>query len=130
MTKRRTHPGGTGDSQQLALAVGRGGLKEWLAALERRVAEFEAVVEHVPISQRRGRWLEKRLPALEADTRVMFAAARKTFPVALMLGGGKRRLREIEARQMAAFARLAARVAEERAKGWPLKTLYAERLEL
>ena len=47
-----------------------------------------------------------------------------------MLGGGKRRLREIEARQVAAFARLAARVAEERAKGWPLKTLYAERLEL
>ena len=47
-----------------------------------------------------------------------------------MLGGGKRRLREIEARQLAAFARLAARVSEERAKGWPLKTLYAERLEL
>jgi hypothetical protein len=130
MTKRRTHPGGTGDSQQLALAVGRGGLKAWLAALERRVAGFEAVVEHVPISQRRGRWLEKRLPLLEADTRVMFAAARRKFPVALMMGGGKLRLREIEARQMAAFARLAARVSEERAKGWPLKTLYAERLEL
>ena len=130
MNTEKPHPDGTGDSQQLALAVGRGGLKEWLAALERRVAEFEGTVEHVPISQRRGRWLEKRLPLLEADTRVMFAAARRKFPVALMMGGGKKRLREIEARQMAAFARLAARVAEERAKGWPLKTLYAERLEL
>ena len=130
MTKRRTHPGGTGDSRRLALAVGRGGLKGWLAGQEARLAEFEAAVERAPISMRRGRWLERRVPEWAADTRVMFAAARKTYRLELLLGGGGKHLDEMEARQAAAFARVLARVSEERAKGWPLRTLYAERMEL
>jgi hypothetical protein len=125
MTKRRTHPGDTGDSRRLALAVGRGGLNGWLAAEEARLAEFEAAVERAPISIRRGRWLERRVPEWAADARVKFAAARKTFRLALLLGGGGRHLDAMEARQAAAFARVLERVAEERAKGWPRRTLCA-----
>jgi hypothetical protein len=125
MTKRRTHPGDTGDSRRLALAVGRGGLNGWLAKLEVRLAEFEAGVERIPISKRRGRWLERTLPVWAADARAEFASVREAYRLELLLGGGGRHLDAMEARQTAAFARVLERVAEERAKGWPLRTLYA-----
>lgn len=124
MKKRGHHPGETGDSRRLALAVGRGGLNGWLAAEEARLAEFEASVERAPISKRRGRWIERSVPAWTAEARVRFATARKKFRLALWLSGGRKHLDALEARQAAAFARLAERAAEERAKGWPLKTLY------
>jgi hypothetical protein len=63
------------------------------------------------------------VPERAADARVKFAAARTTFRLALLLGGG-RHLDAMEARQAAAFARLLERVAEERAKGWPRRTPY------
>ncbi len=126
MTKRRTHPGDTGDSRRLALADGRGGLDGWLAALEARLAEFEAGLERMPISIRRGRWLERTLPLWAADARVEFAAVREAYRLELLLGGRGKHLDAMEARQAAAFARVLERVAEERAKGWPRRTLYAE----
>lgn len=125
MTKRRTHPGDTGDSRRLALAVGRGGLNGWLAKLEVRLAAFEAGVERIPISKRRGRWLERTLPVWAADARAEFAAVREAYRLELLLGDGGRHLDAMEARQTAAFARVLERVAEERAKGWPLRTLHA-----
>lgn len=124
MRKHRTDPGDAGDSRRLALAVGRGGLGGWLAAEEARLAEFEASVERAPISIRRGRWLERRVPEWAAEARVRFAAARKSYRLELLLGGGGKHLDAMEARQAAAFARLLERVGEERAKGWPRRTLY------
>lgn len=124
MRKHRTDPGEAGDSPRLALAVGRGGLDGWLAGQEARLAEFEAGVERAPISLRRGRWLERSVPVWAADARVRFAAARKAYRLELLLGGRGKQLAAMEARQAAAFARVLERVAEERAKGWPRRTLY------
>lgn len=106
------------------MAVGRGNVDRWLAAEEARLAEFEASVERAPISIRRGRWLERSVPVWAADARVRFAAARKVYGLALLVGGGGKRLDAMEARQAAAFARVLERVAEERAKGWPRRTLH------
>lgn len=101
-------------------------LDKWLAAQERRVAAFEVSVERAPISMRRGRWLERTVPVWAAASRERFAAGRTTFRLDLSPGGSGERLLALEAREVAAFARLLSRVAEERAKGWPRRTLYVE----
>jgi hypothetical protein len=122
--KSETHPGETGDSRRLALADVRVGLKAWMRLIEGHVAVMEKDVETCPISKRRGRWIERNAAAWIAEARERYARARRTYRLALVFSGMKVRLSVLEARHVAALERLAARAAAERAKGWPLKTLY------
>jgi hypothetical protein len=124
MKSEKTSPGETGDSQRLALAGVGGELLAAIARIEGLITVMEKDVETCPISKRRGRWIERNVARWIVEVRAHFAGMHKRYRVRLWLSGVGARLRALEARQVAALERLAARAAEERAKGWPLKTLH------
>jgi hypothetical protein len=123
--KNASRTGGSArGSRRLAFAADRERLKVVVAELDIRVSRLEVELAQTPISKRRGRWLEKQVPRWIEDTGTEMARLRLRYLLVWMSIGAVDKLRELERRQVAAYRRVLLRVAEERAKGWPLKTLY------